>query len=228
MFNIVVSGDGTSWETDQLMRMDVTRFGELSGSEADSILQDNAISLKALEDVPALLMYERNVKTGPNPELVRYGYAREIKKTGQYIVFRFEEHGHLSRSTIEEFTDRLGMTKFEFNRTHWAIKDGDIPTAALSGMVRLHVGERTQFTVFYAWQSDRPTNSHRRFIREALDKTADRINADRSCPFKVQIDQDTQGVPGLCDIPATILQKIGSADAFVADLTYIATSEPAT
>jgi hypothetical protein len=39
------------------------------------------------------------------------------------------------------------------------------------------------------------------------------------------IDQDTKGVPGLCDIPATILQKIESCDALVADLSYVATSE---
>jgi hypothetical protein len=38
MFNVIISGEPKVWETDQLMRMDVTRFKEYSGGpEADKI-----------------------------------------------------------------------------------------------------------------------------------------------------------------------------------------------
>jgi hypothetical protein len=80
------------------------------------------------------------------------------------------------------------------------------------------------FTVFYAWQSDTAQTHCRQLIRDALDSVADKLNADLEIPYRVTIDQDTQNVPGLCDIPATLLGKIERADAFVADLTYIATS----
>jgi hypothetical protein len=225
MFSILISANGTSWETDQLMRSDVDRFKEQSGSESSSVSLEDPVSLKSLEKEPALLMYESGTKDGPNPDLVRYGFARNIRQVGREVVFHFEEHGHLSKSDIAEFADRLGMGQWEKNRTHWAIKDGGIPSALLSRMKRLHVGERRALTVFYAWQSDRPSSSNRRFIREALDMVVTRIAADRTCAFTIRIDQDTDGVPGLCDIPSTILHKIAKADALVADLTYIAKSE---
>lgn len=224
MFNIVVSANKTAWETDQLMRLAADRFTEHSGHEAESISIGSPISLKRLEAVPTLLMYERCTE-GENSDLVRYGFPKDLRQADGKLIFRFEEHGHLSRVDIDEFSDRLGMHPFEHNRTHWAIKDGDIPRGLLERVSPLHVGEKARFFVFYAWQSDRPSNGHRRFIREALDLASGRINSDRSCGFTVEIDQDTQGVSGLCDIPATILQKITSADAFVADLTYVATTD---
>lgn len=225
MFSILISSNGTSWETDQLMRSDTDRFKEYSGNEAKAVSLEDSASLKLLEKAPVLLMYESATTDGPNPDLVRYGVVRDIRVSGHEIVFRFEEQGHLSRPDIAEFADRLGIGKWEMNRTHWAIKDGGIPSALLTKMVRLHIGERQVLTVFYAWQSDRPSNSNRRFVREALDAVANRIDKDRTCPFKIRIDQDTDGVPGLCDIPATILRKIATADALIADLTYVAKSE---
>ena len=83
---------------------------------------------------------------------------------------------------------------------------------------------RPEFVIFYAWQSDRPGNGNRYLIQEAAVKAAETINADPASPYEVRIDQDTQGVPGLCDIPATILEKIDKADGFLCDLTYVATS----
>lgn len=83
-------------------------------------------------------------------------------------------------------------------------------------------GARPEFVLFYAWQSDRASNATRYFIQEALAAAADQINSDPDVPYRVRIDQDTQGVPGLCDIPATILAKIDACDGFVCDLTYIA------
>ncbi|MGA2257875.1 MAG: hypothetical protein ABSG53_24695 [Thermoguttaceae bacterium] len=83
---------------------------------------------------------------------------------------------------------------------------------------------RPEFIVFYAWQSDRPGNQNRYLIQEAAAEAAAKITADPASPYDVCIDQDTQGVPGLCDIPATILEKIDRADSFLCDLTYVAVS----
>ena len=81
------------------------------------------------------------------------------------------------------------------------------------------------FTVFYAWQSDTPPNHCRYLIRDALDEAAEKLNASEDVQYRVNIDQDTQNEPGLCDIPATLLAKIQNAGAVVADLTYIAKTE---
>ena len=63
------------------------------------------------------------------------------------------------------------------------------------------------FTVFYAWQSDTSKKYNQRLIQHALEDAADRINTGGEFPFQVVIDHDTKGIPGLCDIPATILKK---------------------
>jgi hypothetical protein len=87
---------------------------------------------------------------------------------------------------------------------------------------------KPEFVVFYAWQSDRPGNGNRYFIYEAAEEAARQLSADPDCRYKIRIDQDAQGEPGLCDIPATILKKIDTADVFLCDLTYVARSDPAT
>jgi hypothetical protein len=86
------------------------------------------------------------------------------------------------------------------------------------------------FKIFYAWQSDRPNNCNRAFIRKALDKVANDLNAelkieDALRPMEIEVDQDTQGVPGSPNIAETILQKISESDVFVGDLTFIGFSE---
>jgi hypothetical protein len=75
-------------------------------------------------------MYERGVES-PNAEVVRYGHLRDIKVAGDNLVFRFNEEGRFLRSVVEEFADRLGIGRWELNRTHWAVKDGSILGAML-------------------------------------------------------------------------------------------------
>jgi TIR domain-containing protein len=131
MFNVLVSANGTAWETDQLMRMPANRFKELSpGVEARSIDLKKADTLKLFEGVSTLLMYEQNTD-GPNPDVVRYGKLVDVRIAGSEIVFRFDEHARFNRSVVNEFSDRLGLDRFEQGRTHWAIKDGHIPSAML-------------------------------------------------------------------------------------------------
>jgi hypothetical protein len=76
-------------------------------------------------------------------------------------------------------------------------------------------------TVFYAWQSDRPGKLNHHLIRDAVQEACDRISADAENDWKVTLDSDTQGTPGMCDIPNTILEKIRKCDIFLADLTLV-------
>ena len=83
-------------------------------------------------------------------------------------------------------------------------------------------GSRPEFVVFYAWQSDRPRSRNKDFVHGAALEAAKQLSDEAE--YSLRIDQDTQGVPGLCDIPATILAKIDAADGFLCDLTYVAQS----
>jgi hypothetical protein len=75
---------------------------------------------------------------------------------------------------------------------------------------------------FYAWQSDRPEEFHRHFIRIALDEAAARINADASVEAELFVDSDTQGALGTPPVSDTILKKINRCDIFIPDLTFVA------
>ncbi|MEP3112122.1 hypothetical protein [Nisaea sp.] len=84
---------------------------------------------------------------------------------------------------------------------------------------------RRKITVFYAWQSDRPQNINRHFIRNALDEAAQRITEDAAIDAEVLIDVDTEGEVGTPPVTETILRKIAAADIFVPDLTFVARAE---
>lgn len=57
MFSLLVAGNGEWWEREPLT-MSIDRFKEYSGAEGDAIALDQPETLRRLEDVPALLMYE--------------------------------------------------------------------------------------------------------------------------------------------------------------------------
>lgn len=76
-----------------------------------------------------------------------------------------------------------------------------------------------EMTVFYAWQSDRPGKVNHYLIRDAAKDACERITDDDTNDWNLELDSDTKGVAGMCDIPNTILKKIRRADMFLCDLT---------
>ena len=79
------------------------------------------------------------------------------------------------------------------------------------------------YTVFFSWQSDRPSREGRNFIEAALEEAVKRVAADSSVdePYReLSVDKDTKNVSGSPRIFETILLKIDQAAAFVADLTF--------
>lgn len=76
-------------------------------------------------------------------------------------------------------------------------------------------------TIFYAWQSDAPNNVNRGFIRKALDQAIAALNDELDVDESLDVDQDTQGVPGSPPIAETILRKIDECELFLADVTFV-------
>jgi hypothetical protein len=74
-------------------------------------------------------MYERGIKK--TDDTARFGRLTEINVRKKELVFSFEEEGRVPMSVVQQFARRLGINDFEQNRTHWAIKDGGIPSGLL-------------------------------------------------------------------------------------------------
>jgi hypothetical protein len=115
------------------MGMPASRFGEYSGDEYEGISTKNRASLKRLEQVQTLLMYEVGVE-GPNTDVVRVGQMRDIRLSGGDITFRFTESGRIPRDKVDELAHRLQLGTWEKTRTHWAVKDGSVPQELLLAM----------------------------------------------------------------------------------------------
>lgn len=132
MFNLLVSGVAGAWEGVHL-DMDLDRFKEYSGKYGEIIDPYDPASLRQLNGAPALVMYEIGVD-GPNAKIVRHGRLRNVARYGQVVSCQIEldaDRPYLAREKIVEFARHLDMKPFEQGRTHWAIKDGDLPPALL-------------------------------------------------------------------------------------------------
>jgi hypothetical protein len=82
------------------------------------------------------------------------------------------------------------------------------------------------FTIFYAWQSDRDQKTHRFLIRDAANEAIKRIGRDGSIDDSPRLDHDTQDVPGTPEIANSIYKKIQDSGVFLADLTFVGTTGP--
>jgi hypothetical protein len=114
------------------MRMPLDRFKEFTVAApwSERISGERPRSLRRLENIPTLLLYESCVG-GARGAVVRYGTLRQIRVVEGELVFRLDEQGRFTRGQIEEFADRLDLSAWQFNRTHWSIKEGGLPAALL-------------------------------------------------------------------------------------------------
>lgn len=74
---------------------------------------------------------------------------------------------------------------------------------------------------FYSWQSDLPAQLNRNLILDALERSAKAITRDERQWVRPVIDRDTSGLIGTPAIADSILAKIASSDAFVADVSLV-------
>jgi hypothetical protein len=75
--------------------------------------------------------------------------------------------------------------------------------------------------IFWSWQSDKPDNCCREFVREALEAAAALAAKDAQLDERPEIDHDVKGESGLAEIAATVFRKIDAATLFVGDVTTI-------
>ena len=83
-----------------------------------------------------------------------------------------------------------------------------------------------EIKVFYAWQDDLPSKVTRSLIRDAAEAACLRLTQESAGQYAVVLDQATEGIPGMCDIPNVILEKIDACDVFLPDLTFVGQTAP--
>ncbi|MCB1784537.1 MAG: nucleotide-binding protein [Alphaproteobacteria bacterium] len=78
-----------------------------------------------------------------------------------------------------------------------------------------------KYTIFYSWQSDLPNNTNRGFIQSVIEKAIKDFQNNDRYELEPSIDRDTQNIPGSPNITSTIIEKIRTSDAFVADISIV-------
>lgn len=79
--------------------------------------------------------------------------------------------------------------------------------------------------IFYSWQNDLPTKTHRYFLDECIQKALKALEKDAS--VYMEYDRDTKGLLGSPDITASIFDKIDKAVMFVCDISIVNSGENA-
>jgi hypothetical protein len=123
MYNLLISFDSEAWNGDPyILEVDrcieytdekiTEKYSDLSPAQIDEIIQ-----------IPCIFAYEKQCHKDP-----KFGFIHKIvKRQGQGLVKIHYEIIHLDKfltqSDLEEMHIELDIHVWEYNRTHWAIKD---------------------------------------------------------------------------------------------------------
>jgi hypothetical protein len=124
MFNVMVTaGDNASEEG--VYVWDRSRILEYTDQAIREPLKSlSSAALAELAKLPTLFMYERHAEGK-----ARVGAIRRVQQRGSEIrvIFEFNDNiGPITQEQIKAAQWGLGLAEFEFTRTHWAVKSGDL------------------------------------------------------------------------------------------------------
>lgn len=124
MFNVMVTAKDNGWE-EGVYVWPASRILEHTDEATHARLRDlSSDALEELSSLPTLFMYEQNTEGAP-----RLGKIRRIQQRGSElrVIFEFEDGvPPLTSEQIVNIAWDLQLGDFEFSRTHWAVKQGDL------------------------------------------------------------------------------------------------------
>lgn len=151
MFNLLISFDPKSWNGEPYT-LEKSRVGEYTEDKLATRYKDLSDSTSdELLKIPALFVVE-----GDKVE-ARIGYIRKIQiYKGYNVIIKYEFDGAfkpLPIGSIKDIAASLDIRDWEFNRTHWAIKDEDLFQILLrAGLIDQKEIEQSEF---YKAQSEK-------------------------------------------------------------------------
>ena len=78
---------------------------------------------------------------------------------------------------------------------------------------------KSNFTIFYSWQSDLKNNSIQTCIEKAIKEVKRKF--EKEINLEINVDRDTRNKSGSPAISSTILNKIDLSDIFICDVTIV-------
>ena len=143
MYNLLVSGNEKAWdespyylETGRCVREytddDITaKFGEFNQEQVDLIRR-----------YPCIFAYESAWQKDPKFGIIKDITNRQGKVKIEYELIDLPQF--ITYQNLSEMLFELDISEWEMNRTHWAIKDVNLPKELLSKNVRLPAWTRSE------------------------------------------------------------------------------------
>lgn len=142
MFHFIVKGAGWTPNRDTI---DQSRVLEYTDQHVLEMFQpDGALDVEKAIDIPALFVSETG---GLGDEVGRVGTINRVRSVGRNFQIDYTldpDIPGIPNAKLEAMAADLDVTTFEFQRTHWAIKDVDL----FKVLLKRGAGERPRPKVF--------------------------------------------------------------------------------
>jgi hypothetical protein len=132
LFNLLVNGTEWSESRDSMSSSRVFEYTEQNIRDQFSVQGD--IDLNALMKLPSVFLQETY---GDGNQKVRIGAITHARVSQSEIVLEYAYDSTLPALTnkqLQTLASELDITKFEFSRTHWSVKDVDLYRVLLRNM----------------------------------------------------------------------------------------------
>lgn len=142
MFHFIVKGAGWTPNRDTIDRSRVLEHTEDAIKEAYE--PEGALDLDAATEIPALFVSETG---GLGDEIGKVGTITRVRQVGRNYQIDYAVDSDIPgipNAKLEEMAADLDVAPFEFQRTHWAIKDVDL----FKVLLKRGAGKRPQPKVF--------------------------------------------------------------------------------
>ncbi len=125
MYNLLVSYDTEAWQGEPFT-IDVDRFLEYTDTDIQSNFNGlDSDDINNIMRFPCIFAYEASQQKNPHFGLIKEIIPRKRKIRIQYEIVPVDNF--ITFEKLAELQFELDLTKWELNRTHWAIKNIDLP-----------------------------------------------------------------------------------------------------
>jgi len=126
LYNLFVSGSEDDWVGDPF-QLEVSRcVREYTSVQLTRRFGNlDELSISALKRAPCIFAYEADCKLSP-----KFGYIRDIVRRRDQVRVEYDIQNvtpFLTHADLEDMTFELDIEKLELYRTHWAIKEVNLP-----------------------------------------------------------------------------------------------------
>jgi len=122
MFNLLISGNDEAWEHGNY-EFETSRYLEYTIPSIADKLKPLSVNIETLLSLPCLFGYEGTEK------FYKFGWLKKIVVRDRRIYIEYEIDSEVNPIDFEIISKKsmaLDIRDWEINRTHWAVKDGNL------------------------------------------------------------------------------------------------------